>query len=107
MQAQLSERFGTDLRLADQLFLDQVREQAVADEALRQSAAANTLENFKYVFGKALEDLFIDRMEQNEEIFVRFMNDKDFQKLVEQNIRREVYEPIRQEMAEAGGDEAA
>jgi len=38
-----------------------------------------TVESFKYVFDKALENLIIDRMEQNEDIFVRFMNDKEFQ----------------------------
>ena len=41
---------------------------AVADTDLRQAAEANTMENFGYVFRKALEGLFIDRMEQNEEI---------------------------------------
>ena len=40
----------------------------------------NSLENFGYVFDKALEDKFIDRMDQNQEIFARYMNDKDFQK---------------------------
>jgi type I restriction enzyme R subunit len=31
------------------------------------------------VFLKALEELFIDRMDQNEEITAKFMNDKEFQ----------------------------
>ena len=39
---------------------------------------ANTLDNFKYVFDQALEGLFIDRMEQNEELFAKFMNEADF-----------------------------
>ncbi|OHB83432.1 MAG: hypothetical protein A2V98_16540 [Planctomycetes bacterium RBG_16_64_12] len=72
-----------------------MREQAVADEMLRQAAAANTIENFKFVFAKALEDIFIDRMEQNEAIFARFMNDQEFQKLVEKHLRKQVYEQIR------------
>ncbi|MCL4199579.1 MAG: DEAD/DEAH box helicase family protein [Phycisphaerales bacterium] len=91
----LNERFGTDFKPADQLFLDSVREDALADETLRQAARANTLDNFKYVFSKALEGLFIDRMEQNEEIFARFMGDKDFQRLVEEHLRRQVYERVR------------
>lgn len=93
----LNERFGTDFRPADQLFLDSVREEAVADEDLRQAAAANTIENFSYVFRRALEGLFIDRMEQNEDIFNRFMNDGQFQQVVEETLRRQVYDQIRQE----------
>ena len=75
----LNERFGTEFKPGDQLFFDSIREDAVADTNLRQAAIANTMENFGYVFRKALEGLFIDRMEQNEEITAKFMNEKDFQ----------------------------
>jgi type I restriction enzyme R subunit len=52
--------------------------EAVSDSAIEQAAMVNSLENFGYVFDNALEDKFIDRMDQNHEIFARFMNDKDF-----------------------------
>lgn len=58
----LNERFGTNFKPADQLFFDSIREDATADPVLRQAAVANTMENFGYVFHKALEGLFIDRM---------------------------------------------
>ncbi len=93
----LNERFGTDFKPADQLFLDSVREEALADESIREAALANTLDNFKFVFSKALEGLFIERMEQNEDIFARFMSDKDFQNLVEETMRRDVYAQVRAE----------
>jgi type I restriction enzyme R subunit len=93
----LNERFGTDFKPADQLFLDSVREDAVADPELRQAAEANTIDNFGYVFKRALEGLFIDRMEQNEDIFNRFMNDPEFQQVVEETLRQDVYGQIRQE----------
>jgi len=93
----LNERFGTDFKPADQLFLDSIREDAVADTTLRQAAVANTMENFGYVFLKALEDLFIDRMEQNEEITAKFMNEEEFQKIVGKNLMKQVYEQIREE----------
>jgi type I restriction enzyme R subunit len=104
----LNDRFGTDFKPADQLFLDSVREDAVADEGLRQAALANSIDNFKYVFSKALEGLFIDRMEQNEEIFNRFMSDQAFQQVVEETLRNQVYERIREEQpadAAAGTEE--
>jgi len=93
----LNERFGTDFKPADQLFLDSIREDAVSDTTLRQAALANTMENFGYVFLKALEGLFIDRMEQNEEITAKFMNEKEFQDVVGQNLLKQVYEQIRTE----------
>jgi type I restriction enzyme R subunit len=95
----LNERFGTDFKPADQLFLDSVREDALADGDLQQAAMANTIDNFGYVFRRALEGLFIDRMEQNEDIFNRFMNDSQFQKVVEDTLRRQVYDQIRSEPA--------
>ena len=95
----LNERFGTDFKPGDQLFLESIREDALADPAIRQAALANTMENFGYVFLKALEGLFIDRMEQNEEITVRFMNDQAFQELVGKHLLEKVYEQVRQEQA--------
>lgn len=97
----LNERFGTAFKPADQLFFDSIKEDAVSDTTLRQAAIANSLENFGYVFLKALEGLFIDRMEQNEEITAKFLNEKDFQKVVGQTLLKQVYEQIRAEETRA------
>jgi len=64
---------------------------------LRQAATANAIENFRYVFAKALEGLFIDRMEQNEEIFGKYMKDNDFKNVVSEYLLKQVYEEIRRE----------
>ncbi len=93
----INEKMGTDFKTADELFFSQIREEAVADETLRQAANANTIENFRFVFNKALEGLFIDRMEQNEELFARYMNDAEFQKLVGEHLLRQVYAEIRED----------
>jgi len=95
----INERFGTEFTQADELFFHQLREEALADENLRQAATANTLDNFRYVFVKALEGLFIDRMEQNEDIFAKYMNDGDFKKVVSEYLLKQVYEQIRGEDA--------
>ncbi len=92
----LNERFGTEFKPGDQLFFESIREDAVADSGLRQAALANTMENFGYVFRKALEGLFIDRMEQNEEITATFMNEDQFREAVSQHLLKEVYEKIRE-----------
>lgn len=95
----INDRFGTDFTPADELFFNQIREEAIADAKLREAANANTLENFRFVFEKALEGLFIDRMEQNEDLFARYMNDPQFQKLVAEHLLRQVYSQIREEPA--------
>jgi hypothetical protein len=88
---------GTDFKPVDQLFFDQIKEEAVSDTAIQQAAMVNSLENFGFVFDKALEGKFIDRMDQNQEIFARCMNDKDFQKAVAEWMRKEVYEQVRKD----------
>ncbi|MBE7457167.1 MAG: type I restriction endonuclease subunit R [Planctomycetia bacterium] len=96
----INDRFGTDFTPADELFFNQIREEAIADAKLREAANANTLENFRYVFEKALEGLFIDRMDQNEDLFARYMNDPAFQKIVAEHLLQQVYQQIREEGAE-------
>jgi type I restriction enzyme R subunit len=91
----LNERFGTDFKPADQLFFDQITEAAVENETLKTAAKVNTLDNFKHVFEHMLEGLFIDRMEGNEEIFDRIMQDASFRDVASAHLVREVYERIR------------
>jgi type I restriction enzyme, R subunit len=87
----LNDRFGTDFTDADQLFFDQIIEAAVGDASLGEAAAVNPEEKFSLLFSSLLQTLFIERMEQNEDIFARFMNEKSFQNLVTDWISKEVY----------------
>ena len=93
----INERFGTSFTEADELFFSQIREEAVADEQLQQAAVANEMEAFKLVFDKALEGLFIGRMEQNEAITAKFLDDKAFRGSVSRYLLKQVYEQIRGE----------
>ena len=97
----LNERFGTEFKPGDQLFFDSIREDAVSDMHLREAAMANTKENFAYAFRKQLQTLFINRMDQNEDITAKFMNEKEFQELVGEYLLNKVYHQIRAE--ESGG----
>ena len=76
----INDRFGTDFTQVDQFFFDQIVEAAVADNGLQQAAAVNPEDKFELVFKNLLEHLFVERMDQNEEIFVRYMNDTKFGK---------------------------
>ena len=91
----LNERFGTDFNRADQLFFDQIVEEAMADASVRQAAAVNPGEKFDLVFKALLQNLFAERIDQNEDIFVRFMNDQAFQNIVTAWMSSEAYRRLR------------
>lgn len=93
----LNERFGTDFTQADQLFFDQIQEEAVSHDGLREAAVANSVDDFRYVFNKAFEGLVIDRMEGNEEIFGKLMSDPEFRKLASEHLLNKVYRTLRSE----------
>ena len=93
----LNDRFGTNFKIGDQLFFDSIKEDAKADPNIKEAAKVNSIENFEYMFSKRLNNFFIDRMEQNEDITAKFMNDKQFKKTVEKYLLKEVYEQIRNE----------
>jgi len=87
----LNERFGTDFTQADQLFFDQIQEEAIESDMLKKAAATNSKDDFRFVFEKAFEGLVIDRMEGNEEIFGKLMSDGEFRKLAVEHLLHKVY----------------
>ncbi len=92
----LNERFGTDFTEADQLFFDQIRASAEENDDIVEAAEANSYDNFKSFLDRMLDDLFINRMEGNEEIFSRVMSDREFRTAAHDHLARELYERIRQ-----------
>ena len=92
----VNERFGTDFNQADQLFFDQIVEAAVGDEGLRQAAEVNPEDKFELVFRNLLEQIFVERMDQNEEIFVRYMNDQSFKEVVSGWLASQAYRRLRE-----------
>jgi type I restriction enzyme R subunit len=95
----LNEKFKTDFTAADELFLDSIKEDAVRDQQVRDAAIVNTIDNFEYIFTKRIDDLFIDRLDQNGSFTERFMNDKEFKKVVSIILMKQVYDRIRKEVA--------
>jgi len=91
----LNERFGTDFTQADQLFFDQIQEEAIESDRLREAAVSNSKDDFRYVFEKAFEGLVIDRMEGNEEIFGKLMSDGEFRKLAVEHLLHKVYGALK------------
>jgi Type I restriction modification DNA specificity domain len=63
--------------------------------AILPSDSINPGDKFELVFKNLLEALFVERMDQNEEIFARFMNDKSFQNIVTGWLSSEAYRKLR------------
>lgn len=92
----LNERFGTDFTEADQLFFDQIKSSAIANDDIVEAAKANNLTNFTEFLDRILDQLFIDRMENNEEIFSRVMTDQDFRTAAHGHLAEEIYKRVRE-----------
>ena len=99
----LNERFGTDFTEADQLFFDQISASAEDNEKIVEAAKANNLPNFSAFLERMLDELFIDRMENNEEIFSRVMTDKEFRSAAHEHLAEEIFKRVREEKSGDGG----
>ena len=93
----LNERFGTDFTEADQLFFDQIRASAENDDNIAEAARANNYANFAAYFDRMLDELFIARMEGNEEIFSRVMTDTEFRSAAHEYLAQEIFRRIREQ----------
>jgi type I restriction enzyme, R subunit len=98
----LNERFSTDFTIADQLLFEQIHETAIASDSLKQAAQINTKENFAPVLEKHLENLFIDRMDGNEKIFMQVMNNAEFKQIVFEKLLSSIYDSINKEDSRSG-----
>ena len=92
----LNERFGTDFTEVDQLFFDQIRASAENDENIAEAARANNFANFAAYLDRMLDELFIARMEGNEEIFSRVMTDTEFRSAAHEHLAREIFQRVRE-----------
>ena len=100
----LNERFGTDFTEADQLFFDQIRASAQNDEHIADAALANSFADFTAYLDRRLDELFIARMEGNDEIFSRVMTDTEFRSAAHEHLAREIFRRVREERGERDED---
>ena len=91
----LNKRFGTNFTKADQLSIEQIKEDFAADKDLVQMAKTNTIDDFKYPYEKAFMDKVIDRMDQNLAFFGRILDDEQFRIALMEYMLIETYEKLR------------
>jgi type I restriction enzyme R subunit len=87
----LNKKFQTEFNTADKLFFDQIEEELVVHAGLKEQAQNNPMENFKFGFEELLLDKLIARMEQNQDIFTKMMDDKEFGAVVKGYMLKKVY----------------
>jgi len=75
----LNERFGTSFTDEDRLFFEQIKERAVKNHQVVQTAMANPLDKFQLGIRKLIEEFMIQRMADNDKIVTRYMDDQEFQ----------------------------
>lgn len=93
----LNDRFATDFTDADKLFFDQVEEELATIEKLQLQARSNSIDNFKYGFKEELINAMINRMDSNQDIFEKFMDNADFGDVVFNYMLKKVYKRLNEE----------
>jgi type I restriction enzyme, R subunit len=91
----LNERFGTAFSEEDRLFFQQIKERACKSDQVVQTALANPLDKFELGIRKLIEDLMVERMEQNDKIVTRYMADREFQATAFPILAREIFDAVR------------
>jgi type I restriction enzyme R subunit len=102
----MNERFGLELGDADQLLFDQFEESWAADESLAARARNNDFQNFRLVFDRTFLDTVVRRMDDNEEIFKRILDEPSFRQTVLDHYAERLYERLRAEHDQLGLTEA-
>jgi type I restriction enzyme R subunit len=92
----LNDRFGMQLTDVDKLLLDQFEESWVADEELSDQARNNNIENFRLVFDRKFVQTIVTRVDANDEIYKKILDDEDFRATVGEFYLQKVYERLRE-----------
>ena len=91
----LNERFGTNLSERDQILFDQFEETWAADPVLADQAQSNTLDNFALAFKEKFVGTIAKRMNENEEIVKKILDDPDFAAELAGYYERKLYTRLR------------
>ncbi len=98
----MNERFGLELGDADQLLFDQFEETWAADESLAARARNNDFQNFRLVFDRTFLDTVVRRMDDNEGIFKRILDEPVFQQTILDHYAERLYGRLRAEHDQLG-----
>ena len=92
----LNERFGTDLTDVDKLLLDQFEESWAADDELSDQAKSNSLDNFRLAFDRKFLQTIVTRVDANDEIYKKILDDEEFRQVLMDLYAGRVYRRARE-----------
>lgn len=92
----LNDRFGTEFEEADKLFFEQIEAELMDDATLQMQAKVNKIDTFKYAFNDKFIDTLISRMDQNQEIFEKILEDKMFGDLVKELMMKKIFKKMNE-----------
>jgi type I restriction enzyme, R subunit len=73
----LNERYGTDWSDADRLVFDAALQDLVGSQDVQVTAVNNTAENFGVVFPELFQKALLGRMDRNEKVVYKFLDDDE------------------------------
>jgi type I restriction enzyme R subunit len=90
----LNDRFGTDFTEEDRLFFEQIKEKATKTPEVIRLRQANPFDKFQLGLRKVLERLMIQRLNENDKIVTRYMDDKAFEQTAFGILSKVIYDTI-------------
>ena len=66
------------------------------DETLQTQARVNKIDTFKFAFNDKFIDTLISRMDQNQEIFEKILEDKMFGDLVKELMMKKIFKKMNE-----------
>lgn len=95
---ELNREHGFNFTENDLLIFEQVKADALIDEAIVQKAGANPLlEDFKTGVREAVKGMVMTRHSENDSIVTRYLEDEDFQRIVFNLLAQRLFTTLRQE----------
>ena len=91
----LNDRFSTDFTESDRLFLQQIQEDGLREEAIRETARANDFDKFRLGAFDRVKQLLIARLAGNDAIVDKCLSDDEFGEFVITGILQSIFDAVQ------------
>ncbi len=71
-----------------------MKERAVRNEHIRQTARANTLDKFSLGIRPEIGKLMMERMGENDALVTKYLSDREFQHIAFEVLAREIFKAV-------------
>ena len=90
----INERFGTEFNDTDKLLIDQIEEDSMNDGSIVERVINNSLTNFELSYQDSFMDKLVDRMEQNETLSTKMMEEQ-VRAVVTKYLAKRIYDRVK------------